>query len=463
MSGLFGLLQTAKLTIFAQEMNLGILNHNVANANTPGYHRQRVNLSARGNIVGLGGAIGGGVNIDSVQRFTNSFLENQLGRAAANQGEQGTLARNFSIMETIFGEPADDIMGERGLGDVIGDFLNAWQPVVNPELDSEDADTRSLILETARGMAHRFNDLASNIQDQAQALRDEVVDTVEDINALLDQVGQLNLELSSGSINDSARADLEDMRVQKLEQLSRMVGATWSKSEQGQMKVYIGGRAVVDHVTVHGLEAERMVRDRVDGMRVLPMDDDIPMSIPGGELRSLMQMLDTEIPEIMARLDDLAGRFIDSVNAIHQSASGDGGGGVDFFTGSDASTIAVSGVLAADPDLISLSGSLPDGRDIASAIFDLHTESVDPERGLTLEGLYAGLIGHLGARSASSNQLATAAERLHMGLQQKLESEVGVSIDEELSQMMVVQTSYQAAAKVIAAIDEMLEILITVI
>jgi flagellar hook-associated protein 1 len=462
MSGLFGLLQTAKLSIFASEMSLGILNHNVANANTPGYHRQRVNMSPRGNIVGLGGAIGGGVNIDGIQRFANSFIENQLGRAASDKGEQSTLARNFSIMETIFGEPADDIMGERGLGDVISDFLNAWQPVVNPELDSEDADTRSLILETARGMAHRFNDLAGNIQDHAQALRDEVHGKVSDVNALLDQVGQLNLELNSATLNDSARADLEDMRTQKLEQLSGLAGATWSMSEQGQMKVYISGRAVVDHVTVHGLEAERIVRDRVDGMRVLPADDDHPMSMPGGELRSLMQMLDTEIPEIMSRLDNLAGRFIDSVNEIHQAASGDGGGGVDFFVGSDASTIAVSGVLADDPDMISLSGTLPDGRDIASAIFDLHTESVDPERGLTLEGLYAGLIGHLGARSASSTQLANAADRLHSGLQQKLESEVGVSIDEELSQMMVVQTSYQAAAKVIAAIDEMLQVLVSI-
>ncbi len=463
MSGLFGLLQTAKLTMFAQEMNLGILNHNVANANTPGYHRQRVNLSARGNIVGLGGSIGGGVNIDGIQRFANSFLENQLGRAAADQGEHGALARNFSIIETIFGEPADEVMGERGLGDVISDFLNAWQPVVNPELDSEDADTRSLILETARGMAYRFNNLAGNIQDHAQALRDEVVNKVGDVNALLDEVGQLNLELSSGSLNDSARADIEDMRTQKLEHLSALTGATWNWSEQGQLKVYIGGRAVVDHVTVHGLSAERIERDRIDGMRVAPLDDDHPMSMPGGELRSLMQMLDTEIPEIMERLDDLATRFIDSVNAIHQAAGGDGGGGVDFFVGTDASTIDVSGVLAADPDLISLSGTLPDGRDIASAIFDLHSESVDPERGLTLEGLYAGLIGHIGARSASSAQLATASERLHMGLQQQLESEVGVSIDEELSQMMIVQTSYQAAAKVIAAVDEMLEFLVTVI
>ena len=189
----------------------------------------------------------------------------------------------------------------------------------------------------------------------------------------------------------------------------------------------------------------------------------IPMSAPGGELKAMLQMLDVEMPEMLGRLDDLAARFIDKVNAITQAAEGDGGGGVDFFVGTDASSIAVSGVLENDPDLISLSGMLPDGRDIASAIFDLHTESVDPERNLTLEGLYAGMIGHLGARSGGAAQLSNAAERLESGLQARLESEVGVNVDEELAQMMVVQTTYQAASKVIKAIDEMLDILITVI
>ena len=463
MSGLFGLLQTAKLTIFAQEMTLGVLNHNVANANTPGYHRQRVDLSARGNIVGLGGAIGGGVNIDGIYRFNDSFVENQLGRATSNTGEQSTLARNFSIMETIFGEPVDDVMGEQGLGDAINDFLNAWQPVVNPEMDSDDADTRSLILETARSMAHRFNNLAGNLQDLAQSLRSDVVTKVGEVNALLDQVAELNLQLESGAIDDSARGDLMDSRSMKLNRLSGLIGAEWNLSDQGQLKVYANGRVLVDHVTVHGIEAQRDPRDRIDGMRLAPMDDGFPMSAPGGELKAMLQMLDVEMPEMLGRLDDLAARFIDKVNAIHQSAEGDGGGGVDFFVGTDASSIAVSGVLENDPDLISLSGMLPDGRDIASAIFDLHTESVDPERNLTLEGLYAGMIGHLGARSGGAAQLSNAAERLESGLQARLESEVGVNVDEELAQMMVVQTTYQAASKVIKAIDEMLDILITVI
>jgi flagellar hook-associated protein 1 FlgK len=463
MSGLFGLLQTTKLTIFAQEMSLGILNHNIANANTPGYHRQRVNVSARGSLVGLGGNFGGGVNIDGVERFGDRFLTNQLGRVGADRAEQSALADSYGVLETIFGEPVDDTTGEQGLGDALDTFLNAWQPVVNPEMNADDADTRGLILEAAATLTHRFRDVAENVLDQAASLRERVSEGVTKVNSLLDEVAALNLALSSGSLNDSARADFEDTRDLKLRDLSALVGAEWQFTEQGQLKVYCGGRVLVDHVTVHGLEAKTVNEGRVPSLRLAPMDDNHPLVPAGGELKGLLTMLDEEVPALVERLDTLAGRFIEKVNAIHQAASGDGGGGVDFFTGSDASTIAVNPALVAHPEQVSLSGLLPDGQDIASAIFALHTETVDPVRGLTLQGLYAGLIGHLGARSASASQLTQAAEHLEAGLADRLESTAGVNIDEELAEMMIVQTTYQAAAKVIGAVDEMLNVLMGIL
>ena len=463
MSGLFGLLETSKLTIFAQEMSLGILNHNIANANTPGYHRQRLSVSARGNVIGYGGGLGGGVQIDGVERFANSFVLNQLGRVGANRGEQAALATGYGALETILGEPVDETMGETGINDALDAFLNAWQPVVNPEMTGEDADTRNLILEAASTLTHRLRDVAQSILEEADSLREQVEAGVDEVNGLLQQVADLNLALTSSSLNDSSRADLEDSRDQRLQRLSALVGATWEFTEQGQLKVYTGGRVLVDHVTVHGIGSELAAGERVDSLRLFPLADNHPLTPAGGELKGMLAMLDTEIPTVLERLDALAAGLIDSVNAIHQSATGDGGGGIDFFTGSDASTIAVNAALLADPAQVSLSGTLPDGRDIASAIFDLHTDVVDAANGLSLQGIYTGMVGKLGARSASSQQLQAAAERLETGLTEKLESEVGVNIDEELAQMLVVQTTYQAASKVIGAVDEMLQTLLTIL
>jgi len=460
MSGLFGLLETTKLTIFAQEMSLGILNHNIANANTPGYHRQRVALSARGSLVGLGGTFGGGVNIEGVERLGDRFLSSQLGRVSANRAEQSALADSFSVIETIFGEPADDTYGETGLGDAIDAFLNAWQPVVNPEMNADDADTRGLILEAANTIAHRFRDTASALQSEAASLRERVEVGVREVNDLLSEVAELNLALSSGSLNDSARADFEDTREVKLQRLSALIGAEWQVDGEGKLRVYSGGRVLVDHVSAHALttEATEGVAG-VAGLRLLPEGSRDTLTPAGGALKGLLGMLDTELPEVLSRLDVLATRLMERVNAIHQAATGDGGGGIDIFSGSGASSIAVNPALLAHPEQISLTGTLPDGQDIAAAIFALHTESIESEGGLTLGGLYSGLIGHLGSRSASSSQLTQAAERLEAGLSEKLESSVGVSIDEEMAQMLVVQTTYQAAAKVITAVEEMLDVL----
>ncbi len=463
MSGLFGLLQTTKLTIFAQEMSLGIINHNIANAGTAGYHRQRLNVSARGSLVGLGGSFGGGINIDGVERLGDRFVQNQLGRVGAQRAEQSALADAYGVLETIFGEPVDDTLGEQGLGDALDTFLNAWQPVINPEMNSDDADTRGLILEAARNLTHRFRDVAGNVLDEAATLRERVGATVAEVNRLLGDVADLNLALSSGSLNDSARGDFEDARDVKLQRLATLVGAEWQFTEQGQLKVYSGGRVLVDHVTPHEIEVQSVGGERVDSLRLTPAGDSHPLTPAGGELKGLLTMLDSELPAILDRLDTLALRLMERVNAIHQAATGDGGGGIDFFTGSDASSIAVNPALIAHPEQVSLSGLLPDGRDIASAIFDLHTETVDPVRGLTLQGLYAGMIGRLGARSATATQLSTAAGRLEAGLAEKLESTAGVNMDEELAEMMIVQRTYQAASKVISAIDELLDVLMGIL
>jgi flagellar hook-associated protein 1 FlgK len=463
MSGLFGLLQTTKLTIFAQEMSLGILNHNIANAGTDGYSRQRVNISARGSLVGLGGNFGGGVSIDGVERLGDRFVGYQLGRVGANRAEQSALADSYGVLEMIFGEPVDDTLGEQGLGDALDAFLNAWQPVVNPEMNADDADTRGLILEAASSLAHRFRDVASNVLDEAAALRERADGAVAETNSLLAEVADLNLALSSGSLNDSARSDFEDARDVRLRRLSTLVGAEWQFTAEGQLKVYSGGRVLVDHVTAHAIAIETVPGERVDSMRLTPVGDSHPLIPAGGELKGLLTMLDSEVPALLERLDTLAARLIERVNAIHQAATGDGGGGVDLFTGSDASSIAVNASLLAHPEQLSLTGLLPDGRDIASAIFDLHAETVDPVRGLTLQGLYAGMIGHLGARSASASQLTQAAGRLEAGLAEKLESTSGVNMDEELAEMMIVQTTYQAASKVIAAVDELLDVLMGIV
>jgi len=437
---------------------LSIINHNIANANTPGYSRQRVNMAARGSMLGLFSSGGSGVDVTGIQRLTDGFMLGQLGRARADQGEQQAMARSYGTLEILFGEPVDDVMGESGLGDAISGFLSGWQPVINPELETNEADMRGLIIESAGVLTHRFHTLTEGIGEEASSLQTDLNHKVEELNSIIATVAQFNAQLGSGSLSESVRNDILDSRQIHLERLAALAGATWESDEQGHLRVYLGGRVLVDNTSHHGLET-RLEGTPSDGLRhmsILSEAGDVAINLPGGEMKGLLHMLNEEIPSMQDQLDRLAANLIAEVNSIHQAAGGDGGGGVDFFVGQDAASIAINPVILSHPDMVSLTGTLADGRDIASAMFDLQTQALDSESGMTIEGLYATMVGNLGARSASAAQLSSVAQRLTEGMEEKLASTAGVSLDEELANMMVAQTNYQAASKVITMVDELL-------
>jgi flagellar hook-associated protein 1 len=465
MSGLFGLMHVSKMTLMAQEATLGVINHNIANANTPGYSRQRINLESRMSVGSSVWAIGGGVEISGVQRMSNEFLLGQMGRADRQFGEQSSMMKNLSIMENIFGEPVDDVLGETSLGDSISEFLSSWQPALNPEMESDSADIRGLIIEAARVMSYRFNSVATDLVSLGDSLKSELQGTVAAANEMMNQVANLNREIMTSTISDSYRADLLDARQQILRDLSSQIGAEWEIDQDMQLKVYIGGRAIVDHTAVHelGVEFEGVAESRTLRAAVYPKDDNLPITAFGGKLKGQLAMLNQEIPETLRNLDNLAARIIDRVNELHQQAVGDGGGGVSLFTGDNASSIAVSTVVINSPETVSLMGIIADGRDIASAMFDMHSEGMNDATGVTVEGFYAKMVGDLGAKSRSAQQLTQTTDRLLAGLEDQYQSEAGVNVDEELTNMMVAQTTYQAASRVIAMVDEMMDALVNMI
>lgn len=465
MSGLFNMLAVGKNGLMAQQAALSVINHNIANASTPGYSRQRIQLGTLSVIGGIFNPHGNGVAIEGIERITDSFLTNQLGRARGDMGLNAAQSRVFDGVEILFGEPADTNMGDKGLGGSIADFLNGWQPVINPEMEVSEADLRGLIIENARSLSNRFRSLTKGLDDQADSLRLEIQGKVTEVNDLADAVAELNLQLFSRSLSDTARNDLEDRRALHAQRLAELTGADWETNDMGTLRVYLGGRVLVDHATVHGIEliADGAADDTMRGYTLVPEDGRYEASLSGGELKGLLGMLNDELPTVRGSLDTLAQRLIERVNDIHQNASGAAGGGIDFFVGDSASTIAVNPVFATNPELISLSGTLPDGREIAEAMFDLHTTPLAEENGLTLEGIYAAMIGRVGGRSANVRSLAMASSNHIMGIEQKLASTAGVNIDEEIANMMAVQASFEAASKVIGMVDELMQTILTMV
>ncbi len=458
MSGLFGIIETGKNALFVQQSALQILNHNVANASTPGYSRQRVLMGARTILGNMGWPSGDGVEVLGVQRVTDQFMVSRLGRAESELGEQAALVSGYDILELVFAEPVDDVMGETNLGDSITSFLDSWQVAQNPENGDGSGDIRSLILESGRMMARRFNDRDAELVYQSQLLENEVEVTVTQANELMAEIARYNSELVGSPLSESARGNILDAQQSALFELSALTGAEWSQAESGVATVQIGTRTLVQGNTATELSVsyERgSGRTAVASVHVAGETQSV--DFPSGAIKGQMEILNERIPELLDRLDTLAAAVMERTNAIHQEAGGASGGGVDIFTGSDASTMSINEVLDHNPELLSTSGTLPDGRSIAEAMFDLHFESMSEENGDTLEDYYAATIGSLGAKSATSRQLYDSSLRFKQGVQDRLESVTGVSLDEELANMMMVQAAFQASSRVIAVADSLLD------
>jgi flagellar hook-associated protein 1 len=458
MSGLFGIIETSKNALFVQQSALQILNHNVANASTPGYSRQRVLLGARSILGDMGWPSGDGVEVLGVQRVTDQFMVSRLGRARADLGEQNAMVSGYDTIEMIFGEPVDDMLGETNLGDSISSFLDSWQIANNPENGDGSGDVRSLILESARMLTTRFNDRNTDLVYQGELLENELEAGVTQANQLLAQIASYNSELVGSPLSESARGNIMDARQGALFELSAITGANWNEAENGTVTVQIGTRTLVQGNTATELSIQYdRSRGRTGVASIHVAGESQSMEFPGGSIRGQMEILNERIPHLLDRLDTLASSIIKKTNEIHQQADGASGGGVDIFKGTDAATISLNDVLDNNPELLSTSGTLTDGRSISEAMFDLHFESMSENSEDTFEDYYAMTIGELGAKSATNRQLFDSSERFAQGIQDRLESVSGVSLDEELANMMLVQAAFQASSRVIAVADSLLD------
>jgi len=464
MSGLFGIIETGKNALFVQQSALQILNHNVANASTPGYSRQRVLTGARTILGNMGWPSGDGVEVLGVERITDRFMVSRLGRAESELGEQQALVSGYDILELIFAEPVDEVIGETNLGDSITGFFDSWQAALNPENGDGSGDIRSLILESARMMARRFNDRSEELIYQSTLLEREMEAQVATANQLMNQIAHYNGELVGSPLSESARGNVLDARQSALFELSALTGAEWTEADNGVVSVHLGTRTLVqgNHASQLSLSADRSAGSPAS-ISIQVAGEGQPVEFASGAIKGQMEILNERIPELLERVNAMAAAIIEKSNAIHQQAGGAGGGGIDLFTGTDAGSIALNEVLESNSELLSTSGELPDGRSIAEAMFALHYESMSAGSDDTIEDYYAATIGELGAKSATSRQLYQSTEVFKQGVQDRLESVTGVSLDEELANMMMVQAAFQASSRVIAVADSMLDAILATV
>ena len=520
MRSTFSGFNTAKSGLFASQRALDITGHNLANVNTRGYSRQRLEQfqSTPLKLAGGQGMLGTGVDTHSINQLRNEFLDYKYRDEASSLGYWETKADGLSYIESIMNEPSDT-----GISKVIDALFESFQELSkNPD----NLTTRSLVRERASAFASSINHMYTQLEKTAVDYNFDVNSMVNTINTYGKQIAALNDQILRFEVDGSNANDLRDQRNVLIDDLSKIVDveiqeiANPDNPEHKQMVIKIAGKPLVYHKDFTGLKVtsvqNKFFNDEVgkqfDFNEIEWMDGTaFNKSNVGGQLEGLLAMRDGEgdqtkgfpysekgIPYYIKELNKFVNVFANEVNNMHLKGYGlDGNTGRAFFTangvtgkdatiatdadgnllyGTDgkldsttnaifrnmnASNIKIS-IDIEDPNHIAASKEkdlIPkDGSIMLDIIALRHKTSMFKEG--KPEDFIKSLIGTLGVEAEEADRSAINQAVLVDEIENRRMSVSGVFQDEELANMVKFQHAYNASARMMTTIDEMLDTLI---
>jgi flagellar hook-associated protein 1 FlgK len=459
MPTLFSGINLALQSLLSQQQAIDVVNHNVANANTPGYHRQEAIMATTVPYSPAGmehyfgsGQIGTGVMVEQIKRFSLDFMDTRYRQEQAKSSQFSTSQSVLDQVEATLAENSTD-----GLVPQLDQFWSAWQTL---STDPTNMALRADLHDKATSLANAFHERATSLtaiqKDQDQA----VIQRVDEINNDAAQVATLNQQISHVLSTGDAPNDLLDKRAQLLDRLSELAGATSSVQANGEAIVSIGGHALVVGHDTFQLNATPVLAN--GNMVQVGWADGGTFTASTGELGGLLQVRDQIIPNQLTGLNDLAGKLIQRVNQLHQTGYGlNNATTQDFFTGADASDINLSAAMDTLENIAvsSASGTVGDGS-IALKIADVQNELLMNGGTTTLNQFYNVQATSLGLLIKQNEADATSHASIAKSLSDQRESVSGVSLDEEAANMVKFQRAYQASARMMSVMDDLLNTVI---
>lgn len=446
MSSFVGL-YTGLSGVRAAQTGIDVTSNNVANANTLGYTRQRVELIASPSYGSPVGRLGTGVSVGSVARLRDVFLDDRFRSAVADLGFGAVRAETLTSLESLAGEPDDGISVRL---DRLWDAAEAWAN------DPADAATRRQVLSELSSVSEVFRSTAASWDRLEQDLVERRDTTVDTVNATLATLHDLDRRIA-GADPSRVGPDLLDQRDVLLDQLAALTGATARIQSDGSTQVQLGG---VDLLSPDG---PATVSVTGNGIVVTPQGGaptDVSAGVRG-ELGGLQNVVSVELPSWRARLDDLASGIATAINEVNAAGGGppllgfddpdDPAGTLRLLT-DDTADLAAS---TAGP------GAPPGDASNARRFADLRTQPVDfPDGPRTIDGQLADLVIGLAGEVRASRAAASAAGGVATGATLARAAEHGVSLDEEMVGLVQYQRALEASARVMTTVDQALETLV---
>jgi flagellar hook-associated protein 1 FlgK len=460
MRSTFGGLETALRALQAHQNALNITGHNIANANTPGYSRQVPGMSTTDpytlpafNRPTTAAQMGTGVSVASIIRMRDQFADVQIRQESTTLGRWSARRDNLHQLELIFNEPSDT-----GIQNALTEF---WTSLVELSKRPENTSVRSVVRQTAVVLTDTIKHIYSQVTQLQRDLNDELGIKVNEVNSLAKQIADLNGQIGKVTSLGEQANDLLDQRELLVEKLSLLTNIEVLPDHMNRYQINISGRMLVGGDQVNEIYIDPNP-DRDGLIDVKWADNNELVEFRNGEIKGILDVRDEEIPYYQGKLNELAASLIQEINAVHEVGyTMDGSLGVPFFSGNNAQDIQVSNDIMLDERNIAASGNGDAGNgQNALSMANIFQEAVLNAGTATYSSFYAGIISRLGVDAQKAVTMSDNQTVLVGHLKDRQESIAGVSLDEEMANMIKYQHGYNAAARIITTLDETLDTII---
>lgn len=465
MLGLLGTLNLAARSLQAQMTGMEVTGQNLANVNTAGYSRQMVNLATTSDISTAVGPEGTGVQVASIQQavsdLLNSQIQNQNSASGYWNGQQSALqSAQDGLNEYLNGASSTSSTNaasssSTGLASQLSGLFDAFQGVATSPTSTA---ARQTLVSQAQTLSTTFNQVSKQLGSLNTSLNSTVSDSVDSANKLLSDIASLNKQIATAEFSGGSANDLRDAREQDLENLGSLVNFSTSTETNGAVDVSIGGQTLVS-----GYQVADTLQTYTGGngnLYVQTATGGVPLTLSGGSLGGTIAARDGSLANLQTSVDTLASTLITQVNSIYSGGySMTGTTGANFFNGTNAATITVNPSLTNNPSLIQASGSATATGDnsVALQLAQLAGSNQTALGGQTFISSYTQMIGNLGNDLQTANNQVASQKSVAQMLTTQRSSVSGVSVDEEMTNMMTFQRAYEASSEVVKTVDEMIQ------
>lgn len=453
------LLNIARRGLQAQSHALQVTSHNIANANTEGYSRQRVTMAPSAPVRTPTGMLGTGVDIAQIERLREGLWDWQLRAEYQELGRWQEHASALGELEGLLNEPSDT-----GLSATLQGFWDSWQTLAN---HPEEAAARQEVRHWGQRLVAAFNGVYRDLGKVQQNLDEQVGLLIGQVNDLARQIASFNVQIAQAEASGLQANDFRDRRDLLLNELSKLVDVQVLEMPSGMVNVTVGGETLVAGDKVRSIDVTTTTvqgvvvhspRWGVNGREVV---------IRGGRVGGMLEMINTVIPQYRTRLDTLAAAVASEVNRVHMSGyAPDGSTGIPFFSPETTGAGDIALHPAVVNSLVAIAASLdgtPGNGDIALQISRLKDVPSINNGTESISGFFRSTIAALGLDMQAADNSVEYLNAYIQQLETKRESVSGVSLDEEMANLIAFQRAYQASARVVNVVDELMRTVLEMI